>query len=500
MIVRTGDSAPDSRRGKGACSDGSISETEPLAAADVQATFCATLADEWARGGVTDVVVAPGSRSTPLALAMAADDRLRVHVHHDERSAGFMALGLGLESGRPAVVVCTSGTAAVELHPAVVEAHQARVPLIVATADRPPELQGVGAPQTINQVNLYGASVRWFVAPGVADAVSSATWRALAARAVAEATSGPTGPGPVHLNLAFREPLVGRPGPLPAGRPDGQPWHSTGGQRVAVDRLGVARLEELLDAGPGVIVAGAGCGDPAAVLDLAAAVGWPVIADHRSGCRIPHSHVVASADALLRHESFADAHRPAVVLRLGQPPASKVLGQWLAASGAVQVAIAEHGAWFDPDHTAAHVSWADPTAACTALARTLTPAEPSWAAGWVRAEAAAQAAFDAVLTEHEEITEPGLARRLLASIPDGSTVVVSSSMPVRDVEWFGAPRAGVRVLANRGANGIDGVTSTAVGVALANAAAGGDPTFLLTGDVAFLHDTNGLLGAAARGI
>jgi 2-succinyl-5-enolpyruvyl-6-hydroxy-3-cyclohexene-1-carboxylate synthase len=189
----------------------------------VQATFAATLVDEWVRCGVTDAVVCPGSRSTPLALALAADGRLRVHVHHDERSAGFTALGLGLADDRPAVVLTTSGTAAVELHPAVVEASMAGIPLIACTADRPPELQDVGAPQTIDQTHLYGRAPRWFVEPGVADEASRSTWRSLAARAVAEATGAH--PGPVHLNLAFREPLVASPDPLPPGRDESAPGH-----------------------------------------------------------------------------------------------------------------------------------------------------------------------------------------------------------------------------------------------------------------------------------
>src|SRR4051812_36173814 len=211
----------------------------------VAATFCATLVDEWVRAGITDAVVSPGSRSTPLALAVAGDRRLSVHVHHDERSAGFIALGLALASGRPTVVVTTSGTAAVELHPAVVEASQACVPLVIATADRPAELRQVGAPQTVDQTHLFGTAVRWFTDPGVADVEQSEWWRSLGARSVAEATTGPAGPGPVHLNLPFREPLVGEPGSLPEGRADGGPWHTTVGRRLAVDRQGTDRLAAL---------------------------------------------------------------------------------------------------------------------------------------------------------------------------------------------------------------------------------------------------------------
>lgn len=471
--------------------------TDPAA---TTATYCATLVDEWVRAGLTDAVVAPGSRSTPMALALADRAELALHVHHDERAAAFVALGLGLASGRPAVVLTTSGTAAVELHPAVVEAHQSSVPMIVLTADRPPELLDVGAPQTIDQTRLFGAAVRWFAEPGPPAPEAGATWRSLAARAVAEATDSMSGPGPVHLNLAFREPLVGTPGSLPPGRPDGAPWHGVGGGRISVRREGTERLAALLDVDRGVIVAGADCGEPAAVLALADATGWPVLADPRSGCRNGHDGVVVHGDAILRHEPAATALRPDAVLRLGALPASKVLGTWLAGSGAVQVAVDGFGRWFDPDRTAAHVLHADPTAVTTALARLVgRPRRDDWGGRWVTAEAAAATATDQVLLDHAEPTEPGIARAVVAEARPGDTVVVSSSMPVRDVEWYGGQHPQVRVLANRGANGIDGVVSTAVGVAL-TARGSGAATLALVGDIALLHDSNAFLGLAARGV
>jgi 2-succinyl-5-enolpyruvyl-6-hydroxy-3-cyclohexene-1-carboxylate synthase len=474
--------------------------TDAPAPQDIQAAFCATLVDEWVRGGVTDAVVCPGSRSTPMALALAADERIAVHVHHDERAGAFTALGIGLASGRPALLLTTSGTAAVELHPAVVEAHQASVPMVVLTADRPPELHHVGAPQTVDQTHLFGRAARWFADPGVPGEAGSTSWRSLAARAVAEATTGVAGPGPVHLNLPFREPLVGAPGDLPPGRDGGAPWHTTEGRRAAVDRRGTARLEELLDADRGVIVAGAGSGDPTVVRSLSESTGWPVLADARSGCRTPGPGVVAAFDAILRHEATAAALRPEVVLRLGMPPASKVLGRWIAGSGAVEVAVDEHGRWFDADHRAAHVLHADPAAACQALVHLVgARGNDSWARAWAEAEEVAQGAIDAVLAGHPEPTEPGIARTVAAALPEGSTLVVSSSMPVRDLEWFAAPRDGLRVLSNRGANGIDGVVSTAVGAAMA-ARGAGTPTAVLVGDVAFLHDSNALLGLAARAL
>lgn len=457
----------------------------------VAATFCATLVDEWLRGGVRHAVVAPGSRSTPLALALAAraGDELALHVFHDERSASFAALGLGRATGVPAVLLCTSGTAAANFHPAVVEAHQDEVPMIVCTADRPPELRDVAAPQTIEQVGLFGASVRWAVDPGVPDDAVRGTWRSLAARSVLDAC-GPR-PGPVHLNLPFRDPLVGTPGPLPDAAADGGAWHPTFVGTPVLDEASLASLAALLDQQRGVIVAGAAACDPEAVHALAEATGWPVLADPRSGCRLPRATTVGAFDAVLRHAGFAADHAPTVVLRLGYAPASKVLMQWLLASGARQVQVHATPAWIDPDHRVVRVV-ADPTALCRALAlRVRGAAGTTWAARWRRAESVAQAALDAGTAA---LSEPAIARTVGASVPDGGSLVVSSSMPVRDVEWYVAPRHGLTVHANRGANGIDGVVSTAVGVALAS----GAPTALLIGDLAFLHDANGLLALAGR--
>ncbi|MDQ3305818.1 MAG: 2-succinyl-5-enolpyruvyl-6-hydroxy-3-cyclohexene-1-carboxylic-acid synthase [Actinomycetota bacterium] len=457
----------------------------------VQAAFAATMVDEWARAGVRHAVVSPGSRSAPLAIALAADPRMRLHVFLDERSAGFCALGIGKATGIPAVVLTTSGTAAVELHPAVVEASQARVSMLVCTADRPPELRGVGAPQTVDQTRLYGSAVRWFCEPGVAEVATMSTWRSLASRAVAEAMLVPA--GPVHLNLAFREPLVADPGPIPAPRPSGAPWHqATPPARLA----GAPGVEGLLGAERGVIVAGAGAGDPEAVHALARERGWPVLADPPSGCRVPAATTVAAFDALLRHRPLAETQVPEVVVRLGAAPASKVLAGWLAGSGAHQVLVDPERAWIDPQRSAAVVVPADPTVWCRTLAATGGAGSGAWLASWAEAEAVAQQAMDTALAGHPEVTEPGLARCLVGTLAPGATLVVSSSMPVRDVEWYAAARDDVRVLANRGANGIDGVTSTAVGVALGSDA----PSALLVGDLAFLHDTNGLLGLAGRAV
>lgn len=461
---------------------------------DLQATFCATLVDEWARAGVQHAVVSPGSRSTPLALALASDGRLRVHVHQDERSAGFLALGLALGGWEPAVVVTTSGTAAVELHAAVVEADLACVPMIVCTADRPPELIDVGAPQAIDQSHLFGRSTRWFLAPGIADHAAADRWRSLAARAYAEATGLRS--GPVHLNLAFREPLLGNAGQLPAARPgsDGPwVWRSDVDQP---DRPAITVAEDLAGR-RGVILAGPGSGGGADLDRVARALGWPVLAAPQAdvwaidGACIPH------ADALLRDATTAKELAPEVVVRLGGPLASRVVGEWSAASGAIEIAVAGTDGWIDPHGTANVVLSVDADGLLAAWADERARVEPvdggTWRQRWIDLGDLAAAAVDRCLSP-VPLAEPSVARALAAALPEGASLVVSSSMPIRDLEWYGRPGSPITVQANRGANGIDGVVSTAVGVA----AATGGPTALLIGDLAFVHDSNGLLGAASR--
>ncbi|HEX7442322.1 MAG TPA: 2-succinyl-5-enolpyruvyl-6-hydroxy-3-cyclohexene-1-carboxylic-acid synthase, partial [Acidimicrobiales bacterium] len=370
---------------------------------DRQAAFAATLVDEWVRAGVRHAVVCPGSRSTPLALAALAEPDLMVHVRLDERSAGFTALGIGMATGLPAVVVVTSGTAAVELHAAVVEADLARVPMLVCTADRPPELRDVGAPQTIDQTHLYGRAPRWFADPGVPDDASRSTWRSLGSRSVAEALSGPHGPGPVHVNLPFREPLLGdaTAGGIPDGRPDGAPWHRID-RAVPVPSAGL--VDELVASGGfapgtrGLIVAGAGCGDPGAVMALAEALGWPVLADPRTGLRTGGTGAVALADGILRSAAFAAAHRPDLVLRLGERWASKVVNSFVADRPSL---VVDAVGWTDPERSGDRIVRSDPTAFCRALtaamatlgegmsdrmAPSATDSATEWATDWAEAD------------------------------------------------------------------------------------------------------------------
>ncbi|HXZ82890.1 MAG TPA: 2-succinyl-5-enolpyruvyl-6-hydroxy-3-cyclohexene-1-carboxylic-acid synthase [Acidimicrobiales bacterium] len=471
----------------------------------LQASFAATLVDEWVRAGIVDAVVAPGSRSSPLAVALLGDERIRVHVRLDERSAGFFAIGLALVSARPVVVVVTSGTATAELHPAVVEADLAGVPLLVCTADRPPELRHVGAAQTIDQQYLFGRAVRFFADPGVPDVDGRCHWRSFASRLVAEATAGPGGPGPVHANLAFREPLGGTPDDLPPGRPEGRPWHDAIG-RIDVPEEAVERL--VAEVGPtrrGVIVAGRGAaeGDPGGVLALAAAAGWPALADTLAFPRARQTEVVAAWDLVVKSQAALRALRPEFVLRVGAPPASRAVATWqtaLCGAGASSVLVDPHGRFADPDRIAAVVLRASPGALCRRVADALAgrPGGPEgWLARWERAEAVAQDAIEEVLGATDEFSEPAVARGLFARLPAESTLVVSSSMPIRDLDAFARPRVGApTVLANRGANGIDGVLSTVLGAARGASAVrsgSGGRTFGLLGDLAFFHDLPALV-------
>ncbi len=493
--------------------------------------FAVTLVDELMRCGLRDAVLAPGSRSAPLAIALweraAQDGALRLHVRIDERSAAFLALGLAKAGGRPVAVVCTSGTAAANFHPAVIEADESGVPLLVLTADRPPELRGTGANQAIDQLKLYGGAVRWFAEAGVPEARPGMNpyWRSLACRAWAAAAGTDGGfPGPVHLNLPLRDPLV--PGlPDPAGngswpepldgRPDGAPWtrwaapsggasasgaSSSGSAQpgpLGQDRPGWAEPLDLPWTERGVIVAGDGAADPAGLLRLAAAAGWPVLAEPSSGVRQGRPALTAY-QYLLEHPGFLAANRPDLVICAGRPGLSRGQTAFLrqaATGGARQVVLAQGPArWADPVRTATDVA-----AAVRLTGPARPPARggpgagpPGWLGRWQEADAAARSAVNAVLDAGGELTEPRLARDLGAALPDGALLWAASSLPIRDLDRHLAVRDGLRVLASRGASGIDGLVSSATGAALAHQAAGGGPAAALLGDLAFLHDAPGL--------
>jgi 2-succinyl-5-enolpyruvyl-6-hydroxy-3-cyclohexene-1-carboxylate synthase len=447
-------------------------------------------------------------------LPLVRDGRIRCFSHVDERSAGFFALGLAKATGRVPVLVCTSGTAAANYAPAVHEAREAGLPLLVLTADRPPELRDVGAGQTIDQLGMYGRAAKWFVELGTHPATPERVrWiRSLACRAVWTATEGR--PGVVHLNVPLRDPLVPPPDTPepPPGRADGGPWLARERREAVAVDAALALAATLRDRRRGVVVAGRVEGpEPVgeAVARFAAAVGWPVLACPLSGAR-RGAHAIAHYDGILR--APAPELRPDVVLRVGDLPTSKPLRAWLAALDDVpQVAFEPTGVWHDPAGVLAAVVPGEPAATLAWLARRsrpadggpepppapadgLVPAEAAWLDAWRSADAAAERAIERTLGD--ELSEPRVARELGATLPADTTLVVAASMPVRDVETFWPVRSDPpRVVSNRGANGIDGTISTALGVAAA-----GERTVLLIGDVAFLHDVGGLLAASRHGL
>jgi 2-succinyl-5-enolpyruvyl-6-hydroxy-3-cyclohexene-1-carboxylate synthase len=505
--------------------------------------FAAVFADELARCGLREVVVAPGSRSTPLAMAfwgLEQAGRVRLHVRIDERAAAFTALGLAKASRRPVAVLCTSGTAAANFHPAVIEADESAVPLLVLTADRPPELRGTGASQTIDQVKLYGSAVRWYAEAGVPERRPGmgGYWRSLACRAWANA-AGALGalPGPVHLNLPFRDPLVPDTAPgaadaaavpaasIPAapgeadnskkrdsagqapsvpvvtafadadwpeslaGRADGAPWTRVSAAAAVVEPLELPWSER------GVLVCGDGDYDAAALVDLAERAGWPILAEPSSGAR-RGPNALTGYQYLLAAPRFMAAYRPEVIVSAGRPGLSRPQSALLALARAVTPAVRHvvvgsgPGMWADPQRAATDVA--------TAIRLTGAPgdAPTGWLGAWRLADAAATGAAGAVLGAADPMagfSEPEVARELVATLPRGALLWCGNSLSVRDLDLLLPPRPDVRVIASRGASGIDGTFSTAAGAALAHAAEHhGAVAFALIGDLSLLHDAPGL--------
>jgi 2-succinyl-5-enolpyruvyl-6-hydroxy-3-cyclohexene-1-carboxylate synthase len=460
--------------------------------------------EELARGGLRHAVISPGSRSTPLAVALWRQPEIEVSVIVDERSAAFFALGAAQADGVPVAMLCTSGTAAANYHPAICEADESALPLIVLTADRPPELRGIGAGQTIDQVKLYGASVRWFCEVGTHDADDEGLlhFRSIACRALAVARGEPR-PGPVHLNLPWREPLapVAVEGAVTA---TDQLALEGRGERplTAVTPIDMEPSAFLLEevaghiagARSGVIVAGRQLDpelrDPLA--HLARAAGFPILAEPTSQLRCgPHdrANVISTYDHLLRDEGFRDSVRPDIVLRFGEMPTSKPLRGWLAESGADQIVVDPRCGWNEPTRRAAALLRADPTELASGWAARLGDEERPPPSRWLDAERAARKSLESALESKEEITEPGLHLALGRAHRDGDLVYTASSMPIRDQEAFLPPsETDALFLCNRGANGIDGLISSGIGAARAS----GRPTTIVTGDLGLLHDIGGL--------
>jgi 2-succinyl-5-enolpyruvyl-6-hydroxy-3-cyclohexene-1-carboxylate synthase len=468
-------------------------------ALNMNALWAELLVEELVRQGVTHFCVAPGSRSTPLALAVGAHRRARSTVHFDERALAFFALGTARATGRPAAVITTSGTAAANLLPAVAEASRDGVPLLVLTADRPPELRDANANQTIDQVKLFGGFVRWFVDMPCPDVQVPPAYVLTTAGQAVLASVQPR-PGPVHLNCMFREPLAPVPDgvdlkayakPLARWMAGREPYTAFAPTYAVptVERLkDVARLMD--KARRGLIVVGPLDVPPGPVLALAQKKGWPVLPDVQSGLRfgLHQRHVITHADAIAASDRFCQRHKPDLVLHFGGRPTSKRVAQFVAGCGARQHVVIDHGAErADAAHratlrVAGHISYvAAVLASFTKRARA-----GAWLGAWTKANALAR---DILSDSDKELSEPFAASAVSELTPEDHGLFLGSSMPVRDMDLAASGKAKAHaVAANRGASGIDGTVATAAGFA----AGLGQPATVVLGDLALLYDLNAL--------
>ena len=487
--------------------------------------YVGAFVDELQRAGVRNIVICPGSRSTPLAMAFAAQAGMRTWMHVDERSAAYFGLGMAKQLRQPVALLCTSGTAAANFMPAVVEAKLTHVPLLVLTADRPHELRDNGAPQSIDQNRLYGTYVKWFVEVALPEATNAALRyiRTIAVRAAASAQAIPA--GPVHLNFPFREPLTPEPipgQPLPPavqrdlvawqGRPDNAPYLEV--REVPLAAPAATTIEYLMDMVRGVrrglIIVGPN-DDPALlepVVRLAHHLGYPILADPLSQLRGgDHDRVMvlSSYDAFLRIDSFIASAQPELILRFGAMPASKPLLLYLQRYASCPLVVIDgYGGWEEPTQLASELIHANPAALCQSLLTVLEQQKKSeeiqpsvsqaWLTTWQDADKVTRQTLQNVIQDFNELFEGRVFTELARLLPDGTTLYTGNSMPVRDLDtFFSYGEHRIRIMGNRGANGIDGVVSSALG---ASAGAGqNEPTVLVLGDLSFFHDLNGLLAA-----
>ena len=481
--------------------------------------YVGAFVDELQRAGVRNVVICPGSRSTPLAMAFAAQPGMRIWMQVDERSAAYFGLGMAKRLCQPVALLCTSGTAAANFMPAVVEAKLTHVPLLVLTADRPHELRDNGAPQSIDQNRLYGTYVKWFVEVALPEATNVALRyiRTIAVRAAASVQANPA--GPVHLNFPFREPLTPEPIPgqsLPPvaqrdlvawqGRPDNAPFVEV--REAPLDVPAATTMGYLMDmvrgARRGLIIVGPN--DDLALVEpivrLARHLGYPILADPLSQLRCgDHDQVMvlSSYDAFLRIDSFIESAQPELILRFGAMPTSKPLLLYLKRYASCPLVIIDgHGGWEEPTQLASELFHANPAALCQALLDQREEIQPSvsqaWLTTWQDADKLTRQTLQHAIQDFNELFEGRVFTELAGLLPDGATLYTGNSMPVRDLDtFFWCSEHRIRIMGNRGASGIDGVVSSALG---ASAGAGpNEPTVLVLGDLSFFHDLNGLLAA-----
>lgn len=468
--------------------------------------YIAAFVDELAKIGVQDVVVSPGSRSTPLAIMMAEHPAMRVHINIDERSAAFFALGMAKAKRHPIALLCTSGTAVANYFPAVVEAYYSRVPLIVITADRPHELRDVGAPQAIDQLNIYGKYAKWFVEMALPEKSTDMLRyaRTMAARAAGVAISAPA--GPVHLNFPLREPLV----PIVHE----ETWEQIEAKEPSYTTvipgkmtIGMEQIQELYNelssVEKGLIVCGQ-IDQPAfaeAVTKLAEMLDFPILADPLSQLRSgthAKEYIIDSYDAILKDETIAASLVPDVVIRFGAMPVSKPLFLLLKRYPSIkQIVVDGEGGWREPTLMASYMVYCDEVEFCRRLIDigASKQSKSQWSTTWKMINDIAKSVL-LEATMEEELFEGKVFTELSQLLPDGATLFVGNSMPIRDTDtFFFTNDKEIRILANRGANGIDGVVSSALG-----ASAVTEPLVLVIGDLSFYHDLNGLLAAKMHGL
>ncbi|MCY8619806.1 2-succinyl-5-enolpyruvyl-6-hydroxy-3-cyclohexene-1-carboxylic-acid synthase, partial [Bacillus haynesii] len=452
--------------------------------------------DELSLAGVTEAVICPGSRSTPLAILAASHPDINVHIHVDERSAAFFAMGMAKAMRKPVALICTSGTAAANFYPAVIEAHYSRIPLMILTADRPHELREVGAPQAIDQQFLFGNFVKFFTDSALPDSHPEmlAYIRSLAARAAGEAKKAPR--GPVHINFPLREPLMPNLEDEPFQRLRNGSHVTVESGRFRTDRHELEALSNLIkETEKGVIVCGELQDDDAKahIVSLSQAAGYPILADPLSNLRNgSHSKetIIDAYDSLLKEEQLKRELMPELVIRFGAMPVSKPLFQLLKQNPSIrQIVVDPDGGWRDPTQLSAHMLHCTEEEFAAAAASAVKKRSGNWSEKW----RFANSRFRALLRnlEAEDLTfEGNIYRNLQHLIPENSSLFVGNSMPIRDADtFFENQERSFRIFANRGANGIDGVVSTALGVYAATK----EPVTLVIGDLSFYHDLNGLL-------
>ncbi len=487
--------------------------------------YVGAFVDELQRAGVRNVVICPGSRSTPLALAFAAQAGVRIWMQVEERSAAYFGLGMAKQLRQPVALLCTSGTAAANFMPAIVEAKLTHVPLLVLTADRPHELRDNGAPQSIDQNRLYGTYAKWFVEVALPEATNAALRyiRTIAVRAAASAQAVPA--GPVHLNFPFREPLTPEPIPgqsLPPvlqcdhvawqGRLNNVPYVEV--REAPLGAPDASTIEYLLGmmgrARRGLVIVGPN--DDQALVEpimrLARHLGYPILADPLSQLRCgdhDRAMVLSSYDAFLRIDCFIENAQPELILRFGAMPTSKPLLLYLKRHASCPLVIIDgHGGWEEPTQLASDLIHANPSALCQSLLDALAQHKKSeeiqpltsqeWFTTWQDVDKVTQQTLQHVIQDFNELFEGRVFIELAGLLPDGTTLYAGNSMPVRDLDtFFWCSEHRIRIMGNRGANGIDGVVSSALGASAG--AQQNEPTVLVLGDLSFFHDLNGLLAA-----